>query len=79
MCDCQADQREGRVYVCRPQSIDNVGQDTRSNDCGYFAGYAIKAYHDSGRNNPRNATMSRGQVYDARNVAAGTTTRTFST
>ena len=79
MCDVQCDDTEGRVYLCRPQSIDNVGQDPRSSDCGYFAGYAIKTYHDSGSDNPRDATMSRGQVYDARNVSAGTTTRTFST
>ncbi len=77
MCECQADQQEGRVYVCREMSIHNVGQHTDSTDCGYFAGYAVKAYHDSGSDNPFRATMSRHQVYDARNRIEPTTTRTF--
>ena len=79
MSDIQCGDPEGTVYVCEAQSIDQVGQDPRSSDCGYFAGYAIKAYHDRGGGHPRRATMSRYEVYGARNVVAGTTTRTFST
>lgn len=79
MSDVQCGEPEGRVYICEVESIDRVGQDSRSGDCGYFAGYAIKAYHDVGSGHPSQATMNRYQVYGARNVVTGETTRTFST
>lgn len=66
MCEAQTGET-GVGYVYERRSIQDIGQHNPSTDCGYFSGYAMKAYKDANRNIGQ-ARMSREEVYLARNA-----------